>query len=107
MATAPEQIKGEFWLIATIVAKKGKEDDVQQAIETIGKSAKDKEAEPGTIHYITTRGVGDKSNHFVILEKYTSPEALVAHNNTEAYKSVMGQARDVIESLSTEFSEEF
>ncbi|KAH8792914.1 hypothetical protein DL96DRAFT_1748038 [Flagelloscypha sp. PMI_526] len=77
MFATPEQIKGEFWLLGTLVAKPGFEDKVQESFTLIAKSVQSG-AEPGTLHYTTTRGVGEKSNKFTIIEKYTSPEAFEA-----------------------------
>ncbi|KAH8824300.1 hypothetical protein DL96DRAFT_1712581 [Flagelloscypha sp. PMI_526] len=57
--------------------------------------------------YTTTRGVGDKSNKFIIIEKYASPEAFEAHKATELFKSLMAKGPEAVESISLEFNEAF
>ncbi|KAH8824302.1 hypothetical protein DL96DRAFT_1712587 [Flagelloscypha sp. PMI_526] len=106
MTTVPPEITGAFWLITSIAAKPGKEDQVQAALTNVAKSAHSP-AEPGTLHYFTTRGVGEESNQFSVLENYASPEALEVHNSTEAYKALVAGAPDQAESLSFEFRQEF
>ncbi|KAH8824305.1 hypothetical protein DL96DRAFT_1712590 [Flagelloscypha sp. PMI_526] len=106
MFATPEQIKGEFWLLGTLVAKPGFEDKVQESFTLIAKSVQSG-AEPGTLHYITTRGVGEKSNKFTIIEKYTSPEAFEAHKATEVFKGLLAKGTDHIESMNVEFTQEF
>ncbi|KAH8824301.1 hypothetical protein DL96DRAFT_1739657 [Flagelloscypha sp. PMI_526] len=100
MAAIPEQIKGKFWLLATMVAKAGFKDKVQEALTLIAQSAQSN-AEPGTL-----QGVSEKSSQFIIMEKYASPEAFEAHNlkAAEHFKTLMVEG---IESISLEFNEEF
>ncbi|KAH8824303.1 hypothetical protein DL96DRAFT_204274 [Flagelloscypha sp. PMI_526] len=106
MATIPPEIKGTFWLVASITAKPGKEELVQAALTNVAKSARS-DAEPGTLEYFTTRGVGEQSNQFSVIEKYAAPEAFGAHAATEACKALFAGFSEQVESVNLEFREEF
>ncbi|KAH8824308.1 hypothetical protein DL96DRAFT_1712592 [Flagelloscypha sp. PMI_526] len=100
MFASPGQIKGEFWLLGTLVVKPGFEDKIQESFTQIAKSVQSG-AEPGLF------SVCEKSNKFTIIEKYVSPEAFEAHKATEVFKGLIAKGTDHIESMNVEFTREF
>ncbi|PAV22021.1 antibiotic biosynthesis monooxygenase [Pyrrhoderma noxium] len=103
MSTSPEVFKSKFILWATLKAKPGKGDEVQEKLATIRAFA-ESSAAPKTLTYRTTR-YGDD---FAIFEEYAEPSGLVEHKASAEFKALIELSDKLLEGPPTvHFFEEF
>ncbi|KAL0065678.1 hypothetical protein AAF712_007319 [Marasmius tenuissimus] len=78
----PPELKSKFIVIAHVIAVEGKADEVQKHLSVLRQDAESSK-EPGTLTYRTTRGVGNESNKFTVIEEYADKEAMGQHAKSE------------------------
>ncbi|KAJ8088672.1 hypothetical protein PM082_013915 [Marasmius tenuissimus] len=100
----PPELKSKFIVIAHVIAVEGKADEVQKHLSVLRQDAESSK-EPGTLTYRTTRGVGNESNKFTVIEEYADKEAMGQHAKSETFKAFV--AAGIVVDLSVTFREEF
>ena len=63
-------------VIAKVTAKEGRAEEMRELLKAV---AKESAEEPGCLTYRPTRGTGDQSHVFTIVEEYKSREDLTLH----------------------------
>ncbi|KZT31785.1 hypothetical protein SISSUDRAFT_1067464 [Sistotremastrum suecicum HHB10207 ss-3] len=92
MSASPKKIGGRFTLVAKIIAKAGKEQDVAKYLNAVRLSAiSDKE--PNCYTY----RVNQFANTFVIFEEYENPEALKFHSQQHDFQTWSKQIPNLVE----------
>ncbi|KAK7037260.1 hypothetical protein VNI00_011251 [Paramarasmius palmivorus] len=105
MATLPESLKNKkFIFIAYLTAADGKADEMQTLLADIRKFSNSND-EPGCLTYRTTRGVGEESNKFIVIEEYADEKAFNFHMSCEKFLALTKSG--TIGDIKFSFSEEF
>ncbi|EEB90626.1 hypothetical protein MPER_11141 [Moniliophthora perniciosa FA553] len=105
MSAVPESLKNKkFIFIAIVIAADGKADELQASLVDLRKFS-NSDQEPGCLTYRTTRGVGEESNKFTVIEEYADEKAYNFHMASEKFVALTKSGQ--VASMSFSFAEEF
>ncbi|KAI5474919.1 hypothetical protein MNV49_002202 [Pseudohyphozyma bogoriensis] len=99
-----DDIKGKFMIVAVMQCQKGKEEEMAKLLRAVRDYSNDKNHEPLTLTYRVTRGAGDKSSEFTVIEEYAEREGLKHHRTSEPYLALRNSG--IIDSTVVTFYEE-
>lgn len=88
--------KGEFKIIATLVAKESHKDEVRSALTAVVDGTR---KEPGNISYILHQDITNPLK-YTIIEVWKNQEAINHHNKSEHFLAFAQSIKDKVESLS-------